>query len=195
MTHHNMATQSQPSGFVEAAQTYLKDGAMIGAAAYVLNYVLVFLMAAIDGVEGTAEVATWKYAGWVFYGSHNVDLEVSAGGQSETSSVFGGTFTGENLTSTVPEIVYFVVPAVVLLGAGYMLYDRVGGTLDTESAAGLGATLAAGYVVLAAVGTVLFEVTSGPITVAPEMTNGVLIAGLAYPLVLGAIGAVAASES
>lgn len=190
-----MATQSQPSGFVEAAQNNLKEGATMGAAAYVLNYVVMYLFAVIDGVEGTAEVGMWKLAGWIFYGSHMVDLEASAMGQSQSYGVFEDASSAEGLTSTIPEVVYYLVPVVVLLGAGYMLYQRADVSLDTETAAGLGASVTAGYIVLAAVGTFLFEYSSGGVSIAPKMTTAIALAGLAYPLVLGALGAVAASES
>jgi hypothetical protein len=190
-----MATQSQASGFVDAAQNHVKDGATMGAVAFVANYVVIYLFAVIDGVEGTAEIGTWKIAGWIFYGSHMVDLEASAAGQSQSFGVFEEASGTEGLTSTIPELLYYLVPVVVLLGAGYMLYQRTNARLDTEAAAGLGATVAAGYIVLAAVGTFLFEVSQAGVTIAPKMTTAIALAGLAYPLVLGAVGAAAASES
>lgn len=187
-----MATQSQASGFVEAAQNHLKDGARLGGAAYVLNYLIMYLFAAIDGVEGTAEIGTWKFIGWIFYGSHMVDLEASALGQTQSYGVFDDASGAEGLTSTIPEVVYYLAPVVVLLGAGYVLYQRTNVSLNTEAAAGLGATVAAGYIVLAAVGTFLFEFSSSGVTIAPKLTPAIALAGLAYPLVLGAVGAVAA---
>lgn len=189
-----MATQSQPTGFVEAAQTYAKDGAMFGAAAFVLNYVVIYLFTTIDGLEATADSA-WKGVGWVLFGSHMVDIELSLLGETQSFDIFSGSTGGEGLTSTIPEVVYYLAPVVVLLGAGYVLYQRTDASLNTEAAAGLGATVALGYVVLAAVGTFLFEVSSGGGSIAPKMTTGIAIAGIAYPVVLGAIGAVAASEA
>jgi hypothetical protein len=189
-----MATQSQPSGFVEAAQNYAKDGAVIGAAAFVVNYVVIYLLTTIDGLEATADSA-WKGVGWVLFGSHMVDIELSLLGESQSFDIFSEGAGGDGLTSTIPEIVYYLVPVVVLIGAGYVLYQRANVTLDTEAAAGLGATVAIGYVILAAAGVFLFEVSSSGGSIAPKMTTGIAVAGLAYPLVLGAIGAVAASES
>jgi hypothetical protein len=190
-----MATQSHGSGFVETAQNNLKDGAIVGGGAYLATYIVMFVFTAIDGLESTGEAATWKAVGWVFYGSHMVDLELSALGQTQTFDIFESTSTAQGLTSTIPGIGYKLVPVIVLLIAGYVLYQRAGARLDTGSAAGLGATAAAGYFVLAVVGIFLFEYSASGASIAPKMTTGIAIAGLAYPIVLGAIGAVAASES
>lgn len=189
-----MATEGQSSGFVEAAQNHVSEGAGVGAAAFIGNYVLIYILTAIDGLQNLGEIATWKAVGWVFYAAHMVDAEASVMGQTQSFNVFEGTGT-QGLTSTIPETVYYLVPVVVLLAAGYVVYQRVGDDLSTEAAAGVGATIAAGYVVLAAIGTFLFKESIGGASVAPKLTTSIAIAGLAYPIVLGAAGAVAASES
>lgn len=190
-----MATQGQSSGFVEAAQNHLREGAGVGAAAFVANYVLVYILTAIDGLQTSGQVDSWKLVGWVFYSAHNVKTELTGLGGSRSFNLLESATGAEGLTSTVPKLVYYLVPVVVLLAAGYVLYQRVDVSLDTEGAAGVGATVAAGYVVLAAVGAFLFEQSASGGSAAPKMTTAIVIAGIAYPVVLGAVGAVAASES
>lgn len=185
---------NQSSSGTDIITNNLATGGAVGAAAYVVGYVLTFIFVAIDGVE-SSDIESWKFVGWVFYGGHNVDVEttLSAGGQSEsqTSSVFEGT---SDLTSTIPEFLYLLLPVVVLVGAGFLMYTVVGRRLETGAAAGVGASVAVGYLVLAVIGTFLFEYSRssalGEATAGPEMTMGILLAGIVYPVVFGAIGGV-----
>lgn len=187
---------NQSSSGTDIITSNLATGGAVGAAAYVVGYILTFVFITIDGVE-PGEVDSWKVVGWVFYGEHNVDIEttISAGGRSETetTSIFGGEITGD-LTSTIPEFLYLLLPVVVLVGAGFLVYTMVGRRLETGAAAGVGASVAVGYLVLAVIGTFLFEASQsaalGEVTFGPEMTTGILVAGIVYPVVFGAIGGV-----
>jgi len=185
-------------GTGEAFQNNVGVGAAIGAGAYVVNYVLVYLFVMIDGVDYEEE--TWKSVGNVLYNAQFVDLEMSGGGASQTYNYLSSAASSEGavLTSTVPELVYNIAPVVVLLVAGAVAVTRVGSRLDTVSAAVVGATIAAGYLVLSALGTFLFEITSegfgGTTTTAPELVPAIVIMGLALPLVLGAVGGVLGNE-
>jgi hypothetical protein len=190
----------------------LQTGAIVGAAAYVVGYLVTFLLTMIDGLESAGEFAAWKAVGWVFYGAHNVQLSSTqtAAGQSRSQSynifdMAGNEFAsaGAGLTSTIPSFVYMLVPVVVLIGAGYVAYQQAGVRgLETDRVAAVGASVVAGYLALAVVGRFLFQYSesasiggrSVSVTIGPELATAVLLTGLLYPLVLGAIGAVLAQN-
>ncbi|MFB6179977.1 MAG: transporter [Halorientalis sp.] len=174
-------------------------GATVGAGAYVVGYLVAFVFTVIDGVDSSAfDIPGWKVVGWVFYNAHNVDIvgTGSVGGFSmskQFSLLARASGNGaDGLTSTVPAFLYFLVPAVVLIGAGYVAYQRAGErTVETGQAAALGATITIGYLVMAVLGRFLFTYSAGETvstSATPQLTNAVLLAGLIYPLVLGAIG-------
>lgn len=183
-----------------AVPSALPVSAAIGAAAYVLNYLLVYVFMLIDGVESGSEIPRWKVTGWVFYNAHNVDVEAAVGGETasgnylESAAAGGLTDAISALTSTVPKLVYYVVPAVVLVLVGLLAARRVRAELDGVEAAGVGAGIAGGYLVLAAVGVFIFEYSISTLgtsaSLAPKLSSAVLLAGLVYPVVLGAIGGV-----
>ncbi|WP_246984356.1 hypothetical protein [Halorientalis marina] len=193
-----LSRQSDSIG--DVVQRNLASGALVGAGAYVTGYVLTFLLTVVDGVETSGSVSTWKAVGWVFYAAHNARIEATAssdlGSRSETVDLFEQGVSG--LGSTVPQFVYFLVPVVVLLGAGYVAYQRADTSrLETPQVAAVGATLVTGYIVLGLLGAFLFEasgdILGAELAVGPELATAVVIAGLVYPLVLGAVGAVLAN--
>ncbi|MFB6353439.1 MAG: hypothetical protein ABEJ92_05080 [Halobacteriales archaeon] len=85
-------------------------------------------------------------------------------------------------------LLYVLVPVLLVLAgaATAWLVDAV----DTAEAAVAGATVAVGYFVLAAVGTVLFAHGIGDTgtSIAPDPVTGSLLAGVVYPVVFGAVG-------
>lgn len=187
---------NQQSSTTDIVTDNLPVAAGVGAASYVVGYVLTFVFVTIDGVD-SSQIDSWKFVGWVFYGGHNVDIESTASGggmsQSETFSIFGNQAPSD-LTSTIPEILYMLVPVLVLVIAGFLVYGMVGRQLDTASAAGVGASVALGYLVLSVVGIFLFEWSrsqgGASLNIGPEMTMGILLAGIVYPIVFGAIGGI-----
>jgi len=99
-----------------------------------------------------------------------------------------------DIGSTIPTLVYHIVPIVVLLVAGVIAAKRMGSRLDTQSAAAAGATVMPGVLVLSVLGIFLFEESDSGITVAPELAMGVLLVGVVIPLILGAIGGAISNE-
>ena len=196
-----MAGMSRRSDSIgDVFQRNLASGALVGAGAYVVGYVLTFVLTVLDGVE-SGQVESWKAVGWVFYGAHNVEIQQSIssdqGSLTESVDIFDQGVA--ELGSTVPQIVYLLVPVVVLLGAGYLAYGRADtGGLETATAAAIGATVVVGYLVLAVLGAVLFEESGGAFgvdaSVGPELGTAIVLAGLVYPVVLGAVGAVGANS-
>jgi hypothetical protein len=193
----------QSSSIGDVVQRNLAGGALVGAGAYLAGYVLTYLLVIVDGVESGGDIETWKAVGWVFYNAHNVDLTFvgSAGSASitETFTLFEESAGTANLASTVPQFLYFLVPAVALAVGGYVAYQRA----DTSGfggaqAAAVGATTLVGYFALVVLGRFLFEASGSflgaDLAIAPDLGTAIVLAGIVYPLVLGAGGAVLAKS-
>ncbi|MHB9288627.1 hypothetical protein ACKVMT_16470 [Halobacteriales archaeon Cl-PHB] len=198
-----MSTQrTSSSGVGDVFTQNLGTGAAVGAVAYVVSYALTFVFVTLDGLEQTGEVATWKAVGWVFYAAHFVETEISisAAGQSqsETLNPLTDGSAASGITSTVPEFVYYLVPVAVLVAAGYVAATRYGGTLSTEAAAAAGASVIVGYLVLGVAGRFLVTESQstqiGSASVGPVLVMSVVLLGIAYPVVCGALGGALSSQ-
>jgi len=176
----------------------LKLGGIFGAVAYVVGLILSFLLVTLDGeIEPDDQQvgSSLDVAGWVFYNAHFVDTEASAsaGGFSESSS--------ESIISEsagLPEVIYYLVPILLLAGAAYLLLQQEYVTEATDAALS-GASVVIGYLPLALIGTFLFEASESEggasVSVGPETGAAIIFAGLLFPLVLGAIGGFAAFKT
>jgi len=185
----------------QAFTNNLSAGAAVGAAAYVVNYVLMYLFVTIDGADA-GPFETWNFAGNILYNAQFVSTEYNGGGRIETinfvtessSNDLLAAYIDTDIGSTIPTLVYHIVPIVVLLVAGVIAAKRMGSRLDTQSAAAAGATVMPGVLVLSVLGIFLFEESDSGITVAPELAMGVLLVGVVIPLILGAIGGAISNE-
>lgn len=83
-----------------------------------------------------------------------------------------------------------MVPPLLLL-AGGLAVGRYAGTTDAATAAVGGASLVIGYGLLSVLGVVLFPTAN----VTPDAVTGVLLAGVVYPVVFGAVGAAVAGAT
>lgn len=172
----------------------VREGAAFGAAAYVVGFIVTYVLVQVDGGLDTDEleavpgldISTFDFVGWIFYGAHFANTEVSGLGEADSNNLLSEAATD------LPELVYHLIPVVILVGSAYLLLDRVGAS-SAEEAAKAGATLAAGYLPLAIVGTFLFsaslEAFGEELTIAPEFLTAVLLVGIAYPVIFGAGGA------
>lgn len=176
-----------------------KLGAAVGAGAYLVGYVLTYLLAVVDGATAEGVDTLWRGVGWLFYSAHNivieVDLEVLAGeGVSYTNALTNPERVG-GVTGTIPEAVYLLVPIVILVAAGFLVYKIADEPdLSTRGSAGLGATVLFGYYALAIVGMFLFTLTFGPNAVGPWLGMSFVVLAV-YPLIFGAIGGVIAHQT
>ncbi len=165
----------------------LVHGAVVGAVAWFTGYVLTFavagteirespLNAIIELTEG--EPATYELVGWVFFNAHFVDIVYTGIGRALPASYIGG--------DGFSNVLYLVPPA--LLVAGGLATARIRGIEDPTRGAAVGALIAPGYFVLCLVGVFLFRVSAVGATGEPEFLTGVILAGIIYPAVFGAIG-------
>ena len=169
-------------------------GAVLGGIAWLLGYVLTYLLVAsdvretglqrfIEAVEG--EPATYEMVGWVFYNAHFVDtvFEGIPGIGSWTTTVIQNN---EALSS-----ILYLVPVGVLVATGLAI-ARYAGSDDAQSGAIAGLTAVPGYLLLSVAGVFLVRVTIGGATAGPDLLPAIVLAGLFYPIVCaGAGGALA----
>jgi hypothetical protein len=162
-----------------------------GFAAWLATFLVVAILVVVG--EDTDDVV--GYAGNLVYSSHFVDSEVEAGtivgSSSETYQLL------EEGVTDLPELAYYAVPILVLVAAGVGL-ARAAGARDPAVGAIAGALTAIGYVVLTVAGTYVFELQEpmtfggqqfGTATTTPTLSAmTVLVMGLLYPIVFGAIG-------
>ncbi|MEF8906689.1 MAG: transporter [Haloarculaceae archaeon] len=193
-----MATGTQPAGGRNGLP--LVRGAAGGAVAFLLGYLVTFLVQSGDLPEGLGFLADalsalgvsppagWQVVGWYFLGAHNVGLDVS-------TSVAGQSSSGTVLNDL--GILQTVVPVILLVFAGFLV-ARAAGVPDATEGAKAGLTVVPGYLVLAIVlalsSSWSFSESAAGVSasVAPELLPAVLLAGVLYPVVFGALGGAAA---
>jgi hypothetical protein len=174
------ATQTDVTGAITRS---LPKGIAAGIGAYIASYVLLFVFLIVEGGD-MLDRSAFEATGYILYNAHNVDITASMLGQSQSVNLLS-TASG---ATTIPTIVYFVVPVVVLLGMGYLIGTLAQSGSDVVAAAGAGATITIGYLILAILGTFIFSTGGAGGSVGPDLLMSVLLFGLAYPIVFGAIG-------
>jgi len=169
----------------------LGAGAGTGIAAYLLGYLLTYVWQSgsveerlagynfVTELFGGEPIAVWQGVGWLFYNAHFVDTRIDALGGTQSQNFIAGS-DGGSLA------LLYLVPVLLLLAAG-LLAAHVGDADEPVDGATAGAAVAIGYFPLALLGRFLFSYQG---SAAPDLITAVLLAGLVYPLVLGAVGGV-----
>lgn len=162
-----------------------------GVGAWLLGYLLVYVLhgSRIRNSFGTdvleiftGDPVTWKLAGWLFYNAHNVAVQVPG-----ILGIGSGTVNFVARADEPGMTVLFFVPPVLLILAGVVTaWDTAE---DPTTAARNGGAVALGYLPLSLAGVFLFAV-GGDDSAGPILVTGVLLAGLVYPLIFGAVGGV-----
>ncbi|WP_323675557.1 transporter [Halorubellus sp. PRR65] len=196
---HDAATGGSTARSGIDASTAIR-GAAGGAAAFVATYVVSFLLwtfvklpepdsigealnQAVIGIVRDS-VPAWKAAGYVLFNAQFVEVTYE-GALSES------TFSLIALADSSLLALAYLVPAVALVAAGYVVASSPN-IRGTGQSAAAGALVVVGQLVLVVVGAVLFgaEGDAGSLTV--PLANAIILAGVVYPVVLGAIGGVLA---
>ncbi len=175
---------ADPSG----SDTPYAVGLAAGVAAWLLGYLVFYLRFANEAgetigvellnvlVDGSAVP---QVVGWLFFNGQFVNLNVDAG------------FFGSDSVSVLPDgaaLVYLVAPVFLLLAGVVVGYKaRTDGPGD---AAATGLLLVPGYLVCCAVGALaVFALSGNGASAAPDPVTALLLAGVVYPAVFGAVGA------
>lgn len=182
-----------------------RQGIVAGLFAFVVGYGITFLTLLVD-IEvsgGTAEVDDWQEFGLVFYNAQFVRLDSGAeqtinqlgilAQQPRPDASVGLTDPGvfEFGLLTLPVIFYTALVGLVLVGAGFLVATRATtqrSSVTDRMEAGMTVTL--GYLPLIFLGSFLFESEIALLdeTFNPDVFASVLVAGIVFPLVFGAIG-------
>lgn len=194
------------------AFTHLPVGrsALLGVAAYVLGYLPAYLVAAAnraaigrvtlrpatEGVDPAplAEVfgsvpPTWTLGGWLLYNANRAAVSLPAAGAQ--NGVVG--LTNVDLVAALggPALLLYLVPPVLLVGAGYLAMEW--GDVGSATPWAGGGSVAAGYLPPMLLGSVVFTAGVGRVAASPDGVTTVF-AGLAYPVVFGAVGGTLAAR-
>jgi hypothetical protein len=182
----------------------LKEGGLFGAGAFVVGYLVTYVLVVVDTQvlsKGFDDVS-FEGVGMLFYNAQFVRLDVGGDATydlltqmarlSDSQPTLDNPLVVDTGLLNFPMLTYTLLVSVVLIGAGYLLTSRVstpGSSVADRMEAGM--TLAVGYLPLAFFGGFLFEdetILGTNNSVSPDIFAGVLVAGLVFPLVFGAIG-------
>lgn len=182
----------------------LVSGIVVGTIAYIVGYVSTFTLLILDGefdfeTVTEAGISQLDWAGWFFYSSHFARIEYTEypdsldGGEGELGVATTNLLAGDSILQ-LPELLFYLVPIVVLLSAGAVLAWKTTREAEPDEVSGyVGAAVVVGYLPLAVLGTVLFDATYEVFDVelsqAPELFSSILLVGCIYPVFFGTIGA------
>lgn len=172
----------------------LVPAAVAGVLTWVVGYLFTYVLVSPDvresGLNQFAQTfgdgdATHELVGWVFFNAHLVDIIIDAGFFGQGTANFIGGEDGFSM-------LLYVIPPALLVAAG-LAVGRYQGVTDINGGAVAGALVVPGYLVLCIVGAFLFGVEAAGASGQPDLLSAVLLAGLVYPLVFGALGGVVAA--
>lgn len=155
-------------------------GAVAGAGGFALAYLATALAVHADPAPLVSEFELyghlfWVLAGWAHYDAQFVG--VSAGATTYAVVVAGA----------LSPAAYRLVPPAALVAAGFVagLRADVAATADRTAA---GALVVAGYLPTALGAGLAMHVSMRGAVVGPSLVRAAVVAGLAYPLLFGAVG-------
>ena len=182
----------------EAGSLPLASGAVGGVAAWLFGYLLAYVWQSAAVAEtlrgvgflsrllGGEAIPTWKGVAWLFLNAHFVaTMAPTITGATQTVNLV----TGED----APTLLLALPPLVLAVGGLAVAFGRTRG--DRLAGAKAGATLALGYLPLslAAAFVTTHRLGDTDAAIAPDPVTAILLAGVLYPVVFGAVGGVAAS--
>ncbi|MDZ7745703.1 MAG: transporter [Halobacteriales archaeon] len=172
----------------------LVSGVAAGIAAWLVGYVLTYVFTSgsirntlIGQFLQNSDVGSIPQAvGLVFYNAHFVETIVNAGFFGSSAVSFIG---GDNGFTPV----LYAIPVVLLVLAGLLVAVR-SNTHDAVSGSKAGVTVAAGYLVLSVIGVFAMQMGSGSPSARPDLATGILLTGIIYPALFGAVGGAIGGE-
>lgn len=175
----------------------LARGALAGVGAWLLGYLTTYVWKAeavseaLQGVGfvsqllGGEAVPAWKGVSWLFLNAHFV--------ATRFPTIAGGTRTANFVTGEDGSTLLLALPPLLLVAAG--LLTAYGRPASLSERAKVGATVALGYLPVSALVALLTTHAIGntEAAIAADPVTAVLLAGLVYPVVFGAVGGAASS--
>lgn len=176
-----MSTQQQQRGQTSVP---LQQGALYGAGAFVAGYVVTYLLMMIEVSTDTVD-STFEFAGWLFFNAQFVRIEGNGPGTFDVLAILAAADE-----IGLPSLLFTAVVALVVFAAGYLLarsFHYPDMTADEGTV--YGASIVVGYLPLAFLGALLFEASeSGVPGGTPDIFAAVLLAGIVFPAIVGALG-------
>lgn len=138
--------------------------------------------------EDDDDVSVLSVLGWLFFNTHCVDVEFD-------TMLFGSTsvdmieLMDDEGELSIPSPLWRLIPMGVLTGTGFLFARKTLAVTAGESdGAKRGASVVAGYLPLVFIGSIIFEESFDEGSVGVDMIEALLLAGLVYPIVFGALG-------
>jgi hypothetical protein len=172
----------------------LVRGALAGACAWLVGYLVAYVWQSGKVTEhlevigffsqlSGEPVSKWKAVAWFFLNAHYVG--------TKAPTLVGGTQFLNFVTreGSVPGLLLVLPPVVLVVAGAAVAYGRSAEIVDGAST---GATVAVGYLPLSLLAAFLTTYSFGgsEATVAPDPVTAILLAGVVYPAVFGALGGV-----
>lgn len=188
-----------------------RTAAIVGAATFVAGYVLFYLLKG-DAIrrsflEGSQRAAQFTgrtvseippkttLSGWGFYVAHNANLEYDYPDALATEI---DVIHAQPDFLHAQDLLFWLIPVVVLLAGGAALVRRTHATTGMEGAR-RGASITYGYLPMAVLGVFVFtwstEVAGATYTQRPHMLTALLMVGFVYPYTFGSLGGYLAGRS
>jgi hypothetical protein len=174
---------------LSAGRLPLRYGAVAGTVAYLLGYAVTYALVVLEDVTIPYRASQAETAGWVFYSLHLANTEIVGDGVLARWNMLVEATRAP--ATTLPAPAWYLVPFGLLSAAGFVLvWLHASADTTRATAAKTGATVTAGYLPLALAGIVVFSKSyeGFSLQVRPEPQTALLAAGLAYPILFGALG-------
>lgn len=164
----------------------LSVGWVVGVLAWTFSYAVTFFLyrSEIEGTIVSQAVDTSQIVGLLFFNAHTVPAELVHPYDLSTHNF---------LAAGAASPILYVLPPIVLTLAGLFIAFRVESTRQFGRNIQAGSTIVVGYAVCSLLGVIVFTATSGDTQFRPALPGALLLAGILYPLVFGALGGAIAS--
>lgn len=180
-----------------ALRGLLTRGAIAGVGAWLAGYLIAYIwksetvLESLRGVGFVSEllggqaIPAWKGVSWLFLNAHFVATRIP--------TIAGGTRTANFVTGEGGSTLLLVLPALLLVVAGAVV--AFGRSDNPANGAKAGAGLVVGYLPLSVAAAFLTAHAIGntEVAISPDPVTAILLAGVVYPVVFGAIGGVLSS--
>lgn len=137
-----------------------------------------------------------KFTDQTLYNAHFVSTRFQGDTPSNTALrnyVTDASIQG-NITSVVPQSVYHLVPILVLVAVGYLLYRLAGRPSSQARAVLVGVSIVPGYLLLSFAGVLFFDLGYIMSASSPDRRPAILVVGIVYPVVFGVVGSMVGYE-
>jgi hypothetical protein len=170
----------------------LARGSLAGVGAWLLGYLVAYVLKAdavsealwgvgfVSQVLGGEAIPAWKGVSWLFLNAHFV--------ATRFPTIAGGTQTTNFVTGEEGSALLLALPPLLLVAAGLVVTYGHRGPLPEWATAG--ASVALGYLPASALVALLgtHSIGATEATIAADLVTAVLLAGVVYPVVFGALG-------